>query len=127
MSQTFDARTGPIVVRAVVSGPAGTAVAKLILDTGATHTTLNETVLRSVGYEPAAATELVSMTTGSETRMVPRLMVNRFTTLDRHAIGMRVLAHSLPIEADVDGLLGLDFFRDLFLGIDFRAGLLSLT
>ncbi len=44
-----------------------------------------------------------------------------------HAIGLRVLAHDLPTEAAVDGLLGLDFFRDLSLTIDFRAGQIDLT
>ena len=47
-------------------------------------------------------------------------MANRLSALGRHAIGLRVLAHDLPAEAAVDGLLGLDFFRDLSLQIDFR-------
>ena len=42
------------LVEAEVSGPAGTAGATLVLDTGATSTTLNRSLLRAVGYDPDA-------------------------------------------------------------------------
>jgi hypothetical protein len=67
------------------------------------------------------------MTTGSTVETVPRLMINRLSALGQHAIGLRVLAHSLPAVAAVDGLLGLDFFRNLILAIDFRAGQITLS
>ncbi len=57
MSQPFNARTGLILVEAEVSGPTGSAGATLVLDTGATSTVLNVSLLRSVGYDPDAATE----------------------------------------------------------------------
>ncbi len=67
------------------------------------------------------------MATGTAVETAPRLMVNRLSALGMHALGLRVLAHDLPAEAAVDGLLGLDFFRDLSLTIDFRAGQITLT
>jgi hypothetical protein len=36
-------------------------------------------------------------------------------------------AHDLPLEANVDGLLGLDFVRDQVLTIDFRTGTIDLA
>src|SRR5205823_3112681 len=86
--------------------PTRSVAATLVLDTGATTSSLNATVLRFVGYDPDAATEFVSMTTGTHVERVPRLMVNRLSALGRHAIGLRVLAHDLPAVAAVDGLLG---------------------
>jgi hypothetical protein len=127
VSQAFNAKAGLILVEAEVSGPMGNAGATLVLDTGATTTSLNVNVLRSVGYEPDAATELVRMATGTAVVMAPRLTVNRLSALGRHAIGLCVLAHNLPAEAAVDGLLGLDFFRDLSLLVDFRAGQITVT
>jgi hypothetical protein len=126
VSQAFQPLSGLILVEAEVSGPSGKVSATLVLDTGATTTTLNVRVLRSIGYDPDAATDLVRMTTGSAVEMASRLMVNRLSALGRHAIGLRVLAHDLPTQAAVDGLLGLDFFRGFLLTIDFRAGLLDL-
>jgi predicted aspartyl protease len=127
MSRAFNATTGLILVEAEISGPAGKVGATLVLDTGATSTSLNPNVLRSVGYDPDAATESVRMTTGTTMTTVPRLMVTRLSALGQHAIGLRVLAHSLPAVAAVDGLLGLDFFRNLLLTIDFRAGQITLA
>jgi hypothetical protein len=126
MNQTFNASAGLILVKAEISGPTRTGVATLVLDTGATSTSLNANVLRSLGYDPDAATAFVAMMTGTRVERVPRLMVNRLSALGRHAIGLRVLAHDLPAVAAVDGLLGLDFFRNLLLTIDFRAGQITL-
>lgn len=127
MSQGFNASAGLILVEAEVSGPMGKAGAILVLDTGATTTSLNANLLRSIGYEPDSATESARMATATAVLVAPRLMVNRLSALGQHAIGLRVLAHNLPAEAAVDGLLGLDFFRDLSLLIDFRAGQLTVT
>jgi hypothetical protein len=37
-----------------------------------------------------------------------------------------VIAHTLPPSAPVDGVLGLDFFRNQELTIDFRKGMITL-
>ena len=55
MSHAFNAKTGLILVEAEVSGPLGKAGATLVLDTGATSTSLNASLLRSIGYDPDAA------------------------------------------------------------------------
>ena len=127
MSQPFNSRSGLILVEAEVSGPTGMVNATLVLDTGATSTTLNRSLLRSIGYDPDTATDHVQMTTGTTVATVPRFTVNRLSALGQHTIGLRVLAHDLPVAVGVDGLLGLDFFRDLSLLIDFRLGQISLT
>jgi predicted aspartyl protease len=126
MSEAFDAKTGLIFVESEVSGPSGKASARLVLDTGATNTSLNVNVLRSIGHAPETVKEFARMATGSRVERVPRFMVNRLSALGRHAIGLHILAHDLPAEAAVDGLLGLDFFRGLSLTIDFRSGKINL-
>jgi hypothetical protein len=54
-------------------------------------------------------------------------MVNRLSALGHHATGPRVLVHSVPAAAALDGLPGLDFLRNHVLILDFRAGQISLT
>lgn len=127
MSHAFNARTGLILVEAEVSGPSGRVGATLVLDTGATTTSLNASLLRSIGYDPDAATSFARLTTGTSVVAVPRITINRLGALGRHAVGLTVLAHNLPAEAAVDGLLGLDFFRSLVLSIDFRTGWIMLA
>lgn len=127
MSYSFNARSGLILVDAEISGPSGTARATLVLDTGATTTTINSSVLRSAGYEPSLSTDLVQMTTGTSVATVPRLILNRMSALGQNLIGIRVLAHDLPPSANVDGLLGLDFLRDQIMTVDFRTGIIDLA
>jgi predicted aspartyl protease len=94
--QAFQAHSGLILVEAEISGPSGKVAATLVLDTGATTTTLNVTMLRSIGYDPDSTVGSARMTTGSGVATVPRLMVNRLSALGQHSIGLKVLAHNLP-------------------------------
>lgn len=127
MTYVFQPRSGAISVEAEASNPGGKAAVRLVLDTGATLSTLSLEILPEIGYDPSTSTDLVRLTAGTGFATVPRLMLNRLSALGRHAIGLRVLAHDLPAEAKFDGLLGLDFFRDLFLTLDFRAGQIGLA
>ena len=43
---------GLVVVAAALSGPGGTAILRLALDTGATTTLVNAGMLVSIGYDP---------------------------------------------------------------------------
>jgi hypothetical protein len=127
VSQAFRGDGGPVLVEAEVSGPAGRINVTLVLDTGATETLLSLSVLRLIGYDPDAAVDFARVATGSAVTMVPRITVNRLSALGKHAIGLQVLAHDLPPEAAVDGLLGLDFFRGHVLSIDFVADQIVLA
>ena len=72
MSFPFDPSHGPILVKAEVSGPDRSLALQLILDTGATTSLLNDTVLLTLGYDLASVTDRVQMTTGSLVSSVPK-------------------------------------------------------
>jgi len=97
-------------------------VLQFALDTGATSTIVNVGMLVLVGYDPALETERVQITTGSGVEFVPRVTVSKIIALGQERTGFPLLAHTLPPSAAVDGLLGLDFFRNQRLIIDFRSG-----
>jgi predicted aspartyl protease len=126
MSQPFDGQQGLILVAAEVIGPAGTGRLTLALDTGATQTLINTSLLVALGYDPAMSTERLKVTTGSGVEFAPLLSVQRLTALGQSRINLPVLAHTLPPTAKVDGLLGLNFLRETTLTIDFKAGSLRL-
>jgi predicted aspartyl protease len=127
VTSSFDPRRGLIVVRAELDGPSGSAILRLALDTGATSTLVNAAMLVAIGYDPVLAADRVQVTTGSGVEFAPRVELQRLTALGQERFGFPVLGHTLPPSAGVDGLLGLDFFRDLSLTIDFRAGQLRLA
>jgi len=77
MSVPFDPRQGLIVVPAELWGPAGSAVLRLALDTGATSTVINVALLVAVGYDPALAPDRVQITTGSGIEFAPRVALDK--------------------------------------------------
>ncbi len=127
MSQSFNARHGPILVDAEVTGPKRTLNITLILDTGATTSLLKESDLLALGYDLASVTSQVQMTTGSVVVPVPKVVLTRLSALGQSRFGFPVLAYTLPATAGVSGLLGLDFLRAQVLALDFASGQITLA
>ena len=127
MSHPFHAAHGPIIVEGSLSGPTGQADVRLILDTGATTSLVRTPILIAVGYDPDSSTDRVAVAMGNGIEILPRLILNRFSSLGQHRLGFRVIAHSIPPAAGIDGLLGLDFLRGSILTIDFLAARIDLA
>lgn len=127
MTHTFDPEGGLIIVHTELTGPSGSAILRLALDTGATSTLVNVGMLTAVGCDPSIVPEHVQITTGSGVELVPVVFLDKVTALGQVRSDFVVLGHTLPASAGIDGLLGLDFFRDQALTIDFRQGEISLA
>ena len=127
MNFRFDPDDGLIIVRAELSGPSGDAILRLALDTGATSTLINTGMLVSIGYDPSLAPDRHQITTGSGIEFVPQVTLHKFTALGQEKVDFPILCHTLPPSAGVDGLLGLDLFRNQTLTIDFQQGFIALN
>ena len=126
MTVPFKPHKGLIVVTVRLVGPAGASFAELALDTGASRSLVNAGKLASIGCYASPQTERAPVTTASGVEYVPLVPVAEFSVLGRERQGFPVICHTLPPSAGVDGLLGLDFFRGLYLAIDFQQGLITL-
>jgi len=127
MSVPFNAKHGPILLQAEVTGPARSLTLELLLDTGATSSLVSETVVSALGYDLSLVASRTQLTTGSSLISVPRVTLTRMMALGCHRFGFPVLAYTLSTSTAVKGLVGLDFLRDQLLTIDFRDGQLDLT
>jgi hypothetical protein len=127
MNFPFNPHQGLIIIQTELEGPSGQAILRRALDPGATSALINAAMLVSIGYDPALAPARFQITTGSGVEFVPRIMLSKLVALGQERRGFAVLCHTLPPSAGVDGLPGLDFFRDLNLNIDFRRGIISLS
>jgi predicted aspartyl protease len=124
---SFDRRQGLVILGARLWGPTGNAVLRLALDTGATSTIIDVGLLLAVGYDPTAGQERVQITTGSGIEFAPRVITNKISALGQERLRLPILGHTLPPTAGLDGLLGLDFFRQRRLTLDFRRGQIVLN
>jgi len=116
-----------VIVRAEVTGPSGNALLRFALDTGATGTIVNAGPLVAIGYDPALTPNRVQVTTGSGVEFAARVKVSKLVALGQERTDFLLLCHTLPPSTGVDGLLGLDFFRDQKLTLDFRNGEMELS
>ena len=126
MKLSFDANRRLVVVRAEMVGPAGSAIVELALDTGASWTVVNPTILMGVGYDPAISKKRVQVTTASGVEFAPLVSIEQLTALGVSRTDFSLLALTLPPTSSVDGLLGLDFLRRKVLTIDFNVGTIEL-
>jgi predicted aspartyl protease len=130
MSVAFEPKQGPILIAGEITGPTRSTTVRLIVDTGATTSLINLRVLTTLGFDsvasafPAGHIEIV---TGSAVERVAKVVLTRLTALGQHRFGFPVVAHDLPVNAPVDGLLGLDFFRNQILTVDFQKGQITLA
>lgn len=102
-------RTGRLLLaRAAVTGPAGTKVLNLLVDTGSTYTILPAEVLESIGLSPVESREHERIATGGGYIIAPKVRVSSLSTLGREFRRFVVIAHTLPFSGPIDGLLGMD-------------------
>ena len=127
MTYGFNPSQGLIIVPVRLFGPAGDMIVRLALDTGATSTLINSEIMVLVGYDPAASPDRIQVTTGSRVELCPRVTVQSLEALGKSINNFPVLSHTLPPTSQVDGLLGLDFFRGFQIIIDFRNGTITIT
>ena len=123
----FAPKQGPIFIQAQVTGPRRSITIKLLLDTGATKTTIKRSVIINLGLDPERDGYPVKLITGSQTESVQVVTLTRLFALGQNRVGFPVVAHSLPPEANIDGLLGLDFFQGHILTLDFQVGSVTLA
>lgn len=120
-------RTGRLLIaRAAVTGPAGTKVINLLVDTGSTFTILPVEVLESIGLSPAESKEHERIATGSGYIIAPKLRVRTFNTLGKEFRRVVVIAHTLPFGGPIDGLLGMDILCRMKAKIATAAGLIDV-
>jgi hypothetical protein len=123
----FNPARGLIHLEAEVVGPAKNVLVRLALDTGATGTLIGMGPLRMAGYDPTTVGQPVQATTVSGVITTYRLPVQSFTALGQTRNNFLIAARDLPPSASVDGVLGLDFFRDQILTLDFLNGQITLA
>ena len=126
----FDPSVSSIVVDLLLEAVDGRTalLIPVVLDTGASLTILATDIMVRLGYDPANP-ELARqrIVTGSGIEYAPRTIVRSATAIGQKVASLDVLCHDLPPESGVDGLLGLNFFRQFKLSIRFRKGIIDLT
>ena len=111
-------------MRARFQGPLGHSFARLLVDTGAQFTLINESVANEIGVESDGARTVYGVTGATRIGLASVPQVDCIGLTRR---SFRVGLHTLPPALGIDGLLGLDFLRDTRLTLDFRNNVLTVA
>ena len=102
--------------------------AKLIVDTGATFTTISEDLAFDAGILPDPRTPPINLHTAGGTVQAQMGIAPRIRIGNAGRDNVRVIIHTLPnFPEEVDGLLGLSFFDGFLVQLDHAQGQLHLT
>jgi hypothetical protein len=127
MTLTFDPNGRVVAVRVYLAGPRGAEYFRFAVDTAATRSAVSALVLEQLGYLASQRHGQYQVRTGSGGTRTGLVTIQRFAAFGRIRDDFPVLWLPLPPASRIDGLIGLDFFRDLVLTIDFLRGRISLN
>lgn len=105
----------------------GSRAARLILDTGASHTILSHEIARDLGLLANAHVTSVTLKTAGGTVQAEMTQVGTLQVGEAEAKNVPVAIHNLPdAPAGIDGLLGLTFLQQFLVTLDTQKGELHL-
>ncbi len=101
----------------------------LALDTGATHTVIDLTVLQMNGYALSQVVRTVQFETAKGSINAYVFRIAALTALGKTVRDVEVSSYDFfgnNVIYDIDGVLGLDFFKDTELVINFKTSQITL-
>jgi len=114
------AEAGLLIVYARLSGPNGSRLVRLAVDTGCTTSMIPPQAALAIGCNPVGATRLRETLTASGKEFVPIVTVPRLQIFERALRRVPMACHELPSESPVEGLLGLDLLTRMNAMLDLR-------
>jgi len=118
--ETFDIKQKAVIVPVVVEIDNHIRRLYFIVDTGSPETLISDKAMRLMGYTPVDSFEDVSVHTVSGSATAYRYVIDNMTALGVSKKGLKVISMQMPAGSGAHGLLGLDFFENTKLTIDFN-------
>lgn len=103
---------------------------QIAIDTAATHTVIDFNILLILGYSPQDTTGSILVETSNGIMPVQKYRLKKFHALDKEITNFEVISYDFlekGILSPYDAVLGLDFFEQTILTIDFIHQAIWLT
>jgi len=117
---TFDRKQPLVVVQVSVKVDDEFKIFHFAVDTGATITLVNDDAMKKMGYTKADSIRTTRTITASKSETVYEYSLDNIKAIGLIRRNLKVISRSLPIGLGIDGLLGLNFFKNKELTIDFK-------
>ena len=103
---------------AVAKSTQAPIIVRLLVDTGASYTVIPTKILERIGCNSDRTQQYKKIVTANGTLDVPIVTIPWFNCLGMKRKNYPVVALNLPINSFTDGLLGMDFLREVGAIID---------
>ena len=123
----FPRNKGLIICNAKISKNKRAAYLPLAIDTGATTTIISLKAAQEIGLLPHLPHYKTILTGTEGSEICPVIIIPKFSCLGITKRNLEVICHDLPPRSPVEGLLGLNFFKNTRLNIDFIQGITATT
>ena len=96
------------------------------IDTGASISLIDYNLLQAIGFTKANNTRTIQTMTASKRETAYEFLIPNLQAIGLIRRNFRIISRKLPVGLGIDGLLGVNFFKDKNLNIDFKKGEVSL-
>lgn len=127
MHYPFDKKFGLVVVEICLELSGHRVVTKAAIDTGSTFTVIHSDIIHFLGTTPEALRGSVHVATAKGMQDIPRVRLDRISSMGKTVRGFEVLCHDLPPTARVQGLLGVNFLQRFQVVINYKRGFVKLS
>jgi predicted aspartyl protease len=124
---SFDRKAALIVVPVTIKVGAEIRKYDFAVDTGATISLINSSVMTELGYRQQDSIRTTQTITASKRETVYEYSLDNIMAIGFIRRNFRVISRSLPMGLGIDGLLGLNFFKNKELTIDFKLSEIRLN
>ena len=123
---SFDRKAALIVVPVTIK--VGTEIRKydFAVDTGATISLIDADVMTALGYKQQNSIRTTHTITASKNETVYEYELDNIMAIGLIRRNFKVISRKLPMGFGIDGLLGLNFFKNKELTIDFKLSEIQL-
>jgi len=124
---SFDRKAALILVPVTIKVGEKINKYKFAVDTGATISLMDIDLLSDIGYKLQDSIGTTHTVTASKTETVYEFSLDNIMALGLIRRNFKVISRSLPMGLGIDGLLGLNFFHNKELNINFRLSEIRLS
>ena len=117
--EKFDLTKKAIIIPVLIEADGMINRLDFLVDTGTFETLISEEAMMEMGYVRANSDEDVPIKTVTGRATAYRYEMEEISALGVTRRGMKVISYPMSDDCGIDGLLGLDFFENTSLTIDF--------
>lgn len=124
---SLDTEKSVILIEVLLAGKRGRKQIKMILDTGATITTIPVEIAIAIGCNPTKAKRRIEMITASGIEYAPIVNIPKMEFLGFSLYNVDAICHNLPPQSIGSGLLGLNVLKNFNVLLKFLSKTLEIT